>query len=217
MANLYPMMHGPCLEPIPPQQQAAPRRRGPGMTGDRARRRAAGASSVPQPIAPLGVSPIMLNRRSRLLARPHRPGACAHHPEPRPAAAVAAAGLSGALAVTAPPAGQYPDRPIQLVLLVPARRRHRRAGPRRGYAALAGAQAAGGGGKPPGRRGRAGHGLRRRAAPDGYTLYMAAVSNAAIAAVYLQQPARPTSPRISCRSPASAMCRTSSWCRPRCP
>lgn len=105
---------------------------------------------------------------------------------------VAAAGLSGALAAPAAFAApaEYPDRPIQLVLSFPP------AGATDVLARAVGTRLSQVLKQPvvvenrPGAGGALGMGYAAKAAPDGYTLYMAAVSNAAIAAVtYSNQPA----------------------------
>ncbi|WP_342050225.1 MULTISPECIES: Bug family tripartite tricarboxylate transporter substrate binding protein [unclassified Cupriavidus] len=102
---------------------------------------------------------------------------------------LAAAGLAGALAAPAALA-EYPERPIQLVLSFPP------AGATDVLARAVGQRLSQVLHQPvvvenrPGAGGAIGLGYAAKAAPDGYTLYMAAVSNAAIAAAtYSNQPA----------------------------
>ncbi|CAG9184803.1 hypothetical protein LMG32289_05742 [Cupriavidus pampae] len=102
---------------------------------------------------------------------------------------LAAAGVAGACAAPAAFA-EYPERPIQLVLSFPP------AGATDVLARAVGQRLSQVLHQPvvvenrPGAGGAIGLGYAAKAAPDGYTLYMAAVSNAAIAAAtYANQPA----------------------------
>ncbi|WP_423200178.1 MULTISPECIES: Bug family tripartite tricarboxylate transporter substrate binding protein [unclassified Cupriavidus] len=102
---------------------------------------------------------------------------------------LAAAGISGALAAPAALA-EYPERPIQLVLSFPP------AGATDVLARAVGQRLSQVLHQPvvvenrPGAGGAIGMSYAAKAAPDGYTLYLAAVSNAAIAAAtYTNQPA----------------------------
>lgn len=147
---------------------------------------------VPRGRRTLGVIPIMLKQSispvrtspahvrtivSRWLSRGALP------------ALVAAAALSTALAAPAALA-EYPERPIQLVLSFPP------AGATDVLARAVGQRLSQELKQPvvvenrPGAGGALGMGYAAKAAPDGYTLYLAAVSNAAIAAAtYPNQPA----------------------------